>query len=79
MRAWAEASAITVPVPDCHLGYTAAQTVAIMGEDFKEFRAWADGETPGVCSSPADDYQPCPVAYGLADYVGDVERFLRRC
>lgn len=69
---------MTLPAPDCRLGYTATQTAAIVGEHLAEYRTWAYGKTQGVCSGPADDYRPCAVPHGIVEYVDDVGRFLRR-
>lgn len=66
-----------LPAPECRLGYSAAQTATIMGDDLTEYRAWAYGKTQGVCSDSADAYQLCAIVHGIVDYASDAESILR--
>lgn len=77
---------ITLPVPDCPLGYPRSQLEQILGDRFEAFQEWMRGQTMAICeasrySPEADLYIPSACAgggdpHGVVACPHDVARFI---
>lgn len=72
-----------MPEPDCRMGLTRAQVVALMGGRIGTFDHWMRGQTMAICDGSRFDYETqtqvpdCGTAHGVVAYADDVQRFLR--
>lgn len=77
-----ERRTVTLPEPECPLGYTVDQLHTILGNRYEEFADWIDGQTTGICDGTrwnptTKEAEPtgCGPHGGVA-YAWDLERFL---
>lgn len=74
---------MTLPKPECELGYTAAQVREILGAASPAFAAWMQHQTTAMCEGrrfnhEIKSYEPAcgGVAHGIVVYPRDLRRFL---
>ena len=76
---------LSLPEPQCKLGYPTAQVEEILsakGEDYWAFNKWMTGQTMGVCDGreynhEAHRYEPTHCGpHGIVVYGSDIKQYL---
>lgn len=76
---------MTLPEPECPLGYPKSQLDTIFGDDVARLWQWMRGQTGAICTGTrynhdtgAYELSPCAKtgAHGYVVYRWDVERFM---
>lgn len=73
---------MTLPAPECWLGYPWYQCEEILGTRTTEFGKWMYGQTMSLCDGRRYDHDlleyvdTCPEPHGVVVYKWDLQRFL---
>jgi hypothetical protein len=73
---------MTIPKPECQLGYPESQLKEILGDRLEDFNLWMRGQTIAGCDGRRYDhdkkeYQPTGCGpHGYVIYSWDLERYL---
>lgn len=73
---------MSLPKPECELGYPVTQLASVLGDRFKEFGQWMYGQTMALCDGRSYNHEKREYEetgcgpHGTICYAWDVERFL---